>query len=281
MYTVMDTDPRRSFSRRSLTGVLAGRVIRRAGRRVWWMVWRSKVVGPVSSLIAGLILLGTEVSAAAVPPESGFAAVPEPEHQAALYDGPIIFDVIRKGKKIGEHVTRFEPADDGLLVVNDLDLKVKVLFITAFKLDYHSEAVWDESGLKLLETKVKQGRKRRVLEGLRDGDIFSWTTPKGESLSADNPETLYPTDHWHVGVVDQHQVLNTLTGAMDDVNIRPVQWESVPTGTGPRRALKYQYEGDLDNQVWYDEAGRWVGLQFKGKDGSTVRYVCRQCGKDG
>ena len=42
-------------------------------------------------------------------------------------------------------------------------------------------------------------------------------------------------------------------------------------------ATRYAYTGDLDNEVWYDDVGRWVKMRFKGRDGSTIDYVCRRC----
>ena len=42
-------------------------------------------------------------------------------------------------------------------------------------------------------------------------------------------------------------------------------------------ATRYAYSGDLKADVWYDDAGRWVKLRFRGRDGSVIEYVCRRC----
>ena len=53
--------------------------------------------------------------------------------------------------------------------------------------------------------------------------------------------------------------------------------ENVVTEIGRIPATRFAYSGDLQNEVWYDDAGRWVKMRFKGRDGSTIEYVCRRC----
>ena len=37
------------------------------------------------------------------------------------------------------------------------------------------------------------------------------------------------------------------------------------------------YQGHLHLDAWYDISGRWMGMRFKGRDGSTIEYRCRNC----
>ena len=46
-------------------------------------------------------------------------------------DGKVIFDVIRKNKVIGSHEIEFVKKDDTLLVKTNINIEVKVLFVTA------------------------------------------------------------------------------------------------------------------------------------------------------
>jgi len=46
-------------------------------------------------------------------------------------------------------------------------------------------------------------------------------------------------------------------------------------------AKKYAYSGDFVTQVWYDSHGRWVKMQFLGRDGSKIEYECIRCGLSG
>jgi hypothetical protein len=49
------------------------------------------------------------------------------------------------------------------------------------------------------------------------------------------------------------------------------------TTNGPIKATEFVYDGELKTNAWYDKQGRWVGLQFKARDGSTITYRCMNC----
>jgi hypothetical protein len=53
--------------------------------------------------------------------------------------------------------------------------------------------------------------------------------------------------------------------------------EIIPTENGLIKAKRYTYSGDLNNEVWYDNEGRWVKMRFKASDGSIIDYVCKLC----
>ena len=88
---------------------------------------------------------------------------------------------------------------------------------------------------------------------------------------------LFPTNHWNANVVNERVVLNTLTGELNRVEIISRGVETLKSRHGEIKGQRYSYTGDLDTEVWYDQKGRWVGMEFKGKDGSIITYVCQQC----
>ena len=88
---------------------------------------------------------------------------------------------------------------------------------------------------------------------------------------------LFPTNHWNSLVLGQNQVLNTITGLVNEVSIRDDGLEEVSTERGMINATKYSYTGQLETTVWYDQRGRWVKMEFSGKDGSTITYKCKKC----
>jgi len=74
-------------------------------------------------------------------------------------------------------------------------------------------------------------------------------------------------------------VLNSITGKTNNVTISELGWEEISIQDETRPALRHEYSGDLkDVTTWYDEKGRWVGLQFKSKDDSIISYECNVCG---
>ena len=72
-------------------------------------------------------------------------------------------------------------------------------------------------------------------------------------------------------------MLNTVTGELNRVEIISRGVETLKSKHGEIIGQRYSYTDDLDTEVWYDQKGRWVGMEFKGKDGSIITYVCQQC----
>ena len=97
-----------------------------------------------------------------------------------------------------------------------------------------------------------------------------WATPSGLSMEQtyyEIPAPILPTDHWNAAVLGNTRVLNTLTGIVNDVRINKLGRTEVATEVGQVSATHYAYTGDLQTEVWYDDAGSWVKMRFKGNDG--------------
>ena len=196
------------------------------------------------------------------------------------YGPEITFDIKRKGKNIGTHKVTFTQNDNQLFVEATTRIRLKFLFFTAFKFDYTSEEVWQNGKLMSLSSLTNEdGKKSNVLLEFGE-DIVSITNENG-NYSNNLMGPVFTTNHWNPNVLDEEKVLNTLTGKSNNIQINKMGLEMVPTGKGEREAMHHRYEGDLNNiSTWYDEKSRWVGLSFKGKDGSIISYECDQCGDE-
>ena len=53
--------------------------------------------------------------------------------------------------------------------------------------------------------------------------------------------------------------------------------EKIETERGKVNSIRYAYTGELETDIWYDDNGRWVGMQFMGRDGSLIKYICKKC----
>lgn len=192
----------------------------------------------------------------------------------SLYAGPIIFDVYRKGERVGWHHVRFARNGEDLIVRSTFHMQIDFFFFTAFRYIYKSESRWRSGRLKGLVVSVDDDGNHLFLKAERSGNSLT-VKNGGEAYSVDAP--LYPTNHWHVGVLRESRVFNTITGRVNRVTIQPIVREVVATERGEVMATRYAYTGELENEVWYDDAGRWVKMRFAGRDGSTIEYICRRC----
>lgn len=201
--------------------------------------------------------------------------VPEIDPQA-LYGGDVVFDVYRKGSKVGEHRATFSRNGDDLTVTTHFDLAVDVLFFTAYKFDYDSTEVWRKGQLQALAVNVDDNGKVSSVKAKMEDGLFKIDGPGGSFIAS---SWVFPTNHWHRGQANSKTILNTLTGRLAQVTIINRGIQRVETKQGSVEADHFEYTGELrDTHVWYDAQNRWVKMRFKGRDGSVIEYRCRQCG---
>jgi hypothetical protein len=229
-----------------------------------------KVSAAFCALLAGEALLVSSNPALA----SGKHEAPAPADPIALYGQEINFAVLRNGQEAGRHSVRFDRNGPVLTVDSAFHLQIDLLFVTIFRYRYQAQEEWRDGQLDRLTVQVDDDGRPFALKAERKGTKLT-VRNGGDNYSVDAP--LYPTNHWNARVLGENRVLNTLTGRVNRVIIRPVGREAIPTERGPVMTTRYAYSGELENQVWYDDAGRWVKMRFAGRDGSVIDYVCRLC----
>ena len=185
------------------------------------------------------------------------------------------YDILREGVPVGSHVIEVEYHDALTRVVSRSLIEIGFLGFTFYRFQYESIEKWDDQGLQQLSVRVDDDGQRLEIDGRRNGDRFSWSTNNADSKSHEMP--VFPTNHWNPSVLKQEKVLNTLTGSMNRVYIRPHEEEFLVFGRVTGEIEQFRYDGELRLDAWYDSSGRWMGMRFKGKDGSTIEYICRSC----
>jgi len=192
------------------------------------------------------------------------------------YGERIEFDVLRNGKPVGEHVTTFAVDERGLAVTSRMRMDLRLLFVPVYDFDYHSESRWCNGRLQALDVRVSDNGEPSSLAAEAAADALRIVGAAGTLEVA--PDVL-TTDHWNPRVLESDRVINTLTGRINEVQLRECATPSAVAALAPALADArcYDYTGDLTARVWYDSAGRWVGLHFKGRDGSDILYACRNC----
>jgi hypothetical protein len=102
----------------------------------------------------------------------------------------------------------------------------------------------------------------------RDGDALVVESSQAGRYRA--PPGALPATHWNRRMLDG-PFINTQNGEV----LRP---SVAGAGTGPlpgaaqRQAERYVLSGPIDLETWYDATPQWVGLRFRGRDGSTIQY---------
>lgn len=188
------------------------------------------------------------------------------------------FDILRDGAPVGHHDLRVSHSENETRVLASSWIEVTFLGFTVYRMRYNAEEVWDLEGIRSMAVSVDDDGKSYRIDGQRRGGRFHWKTSEGDENAL--PLPVFPTNHWNPAVVDAPVVLNTLTGESNQVEVSADSSAAVSPLPNKSRdaATAYQYSGDLNLTSWYDPQGRWIGMRFKGRDGSDIEYVCRNCG---
>jgi len=201
-----------------------------------------------------------------------------PEWALTSYGEDMLFTVKRNGKPIGTHAVKFSRDGDAFVVDTKTKLKVKFLFFTAYKFEYTAQEIWRDGKVQQVFADTNNNGEDFIYEMTFDADKVTIADGSADAVFDLDPNT-YPSNHWHPKVLSAQVIINTLSGVPNQVEITPTDWELVSTAQDERRAQRYEYSGELENvSSWYDEKGRWVALEFKGEDGSTISYECVRCG---
>ena len=211
--------------------------------------------------IAAIVLTSANAGAKDIDPLTLYG----PEHR---------FTVVRNDSPVGEHTVTFTRRGEDVEVRARFDIQIRFLVFTAYRYEYESTTVWRDGRLLSLSAYTNDDGEESRVRAVLEEDRIRIDGPRG-TIFAD--PGIIPTDHWNAAVLPADRVLNTITGGVNRVKILDQGAEAVNTANGPVPARRYQYTGELENEVWYDADGRWVRMRFKGRDGSTIDYVCETC----
>ena len=193
-----------------------------------------------------------------------------------LYPQNIEFNVRRNGSNVGRHlVSFFKLSNNQIRVIAELNLKIKIFGISLYDYYYRSEADWYENRLVKLRVDQDEDGKRIQINVSKQHKFLRIEGPNGIFSSSLD---IFPTNHWNAAVLNTKQVINTISGKIANVTITKVIVESIRAEGKQVNASKFTYSGDFKTHTWYDTAGRWVKMEFTGKDGSLIEYECIKCG---
>ncbi|HYD98522.1 MAG TPA: DUF6134 family protein [Alphaproteobacteria bacterium] len=198
-------------------------------------------------------------AAAALLPLPGFAQAP------ARY----AFAVVRGGDPMGTHTIDIAQAGDRTEVAIAIDLAVKFGPLTVFRYTHRNREVWQGGRLLALETTTDDDGTPHKVSAQATQQGLQVSGSGGSYLA---PADTLPSSYWRPETVTRTVLLNTQEGVLSKVAFAPVAQESVPVAGRPVPAARHRMSGDIEGDLWYDAAGRWVALQFSAR-GSDVVYT--------
>jgi hypothetical protein len=185
---------------------------------------------------------------------------------------PIEFTVYRNGEPIGFHRVSFEPVAEGLAVDIEIALDVKFGFITIYSYRHENRELWRDGRLVRFDSRTEDNGSVLSVAAAAEG---SWLFVKGPKALEGPVPFAQPTSYWsREATVAAERLVDTQSGRLVEIDVVPMGDDSVATGTETIEAQRYHMTGDLEVDIWYDEAGRWVKPAFT-LGGADFEYVLR------
>lgn len=182
------------------------------------------------------------------------------------------FRALWEGSPVGEHRVAFRIDGDRLTVDTHVDITVKVLFFTAFRLKHDAREIWRSGRLESVRSTTERDGSRFNVSGDAGESGFRIVDERrGPFLAA--AHFLTTNSLWDSRIVRESRLIDVQYGGEVGLIARPLGHEQVDTPQGVVRASRYQmitphYAGS----VFYDGDQRWVKALIE-LQGETVEYA--------
>jgi hypothetical protein len=184
----------------------------------------------------------------------------------------LVFDLMRKGKKVGSHSIRFVQSKDLLTVDIAISIKGKIVFFP-FTYTHINQEVWRGSMLQSLDSKTLINDKEHNLSVRIKGTGYDIDYDGNASRVEGDIKT---TSYWYPSTAAQARLLNSQTGKVIPVTASaPIQiLAPAQLGAGiVARETRMTDTKKFNANVAYDAQSCLVGLNFKPPfDGTLVVY---------
>lgn len=191
-------------------------------------------------------------------------------------DGGRHFLILRQGQVVGHHRIAFSrPApsaagptrQEDFVVRSDVEIRAGLLGTTTYLFTHHAEETWRDGWLHaLISDTDDEGRRYRVRAERRQG-IFAGAV-NGAAFTVSG--YIVPSSLWHHDTIASEALLDTTDGRVKIVRARLLGEEEVSVAGRSVAARHYALEGQIQRQLWYDDACRLVRAAYLARDGTWL-----------
>ena len=180
-----------------------------------------------------------------------------------------IFDVIRKNKVIGSVETTFVKKNEELIVNTIVDIKVKVLFIPAYKFYQNSTEVWKNGEFIKFEGYTDFEDEREYF--VKGEDKIDNFIVKGMDGSLSLDKDIIPLNYWNKQILNEKQVFDTQKGIMREIKVEQIEDEIININEKDIITSKYILNASTNPKdkgpfpeytIWYAKNGELLKFRF-------------------
>jgi Family of unknown function (DUF6134) len=205
-------------------------------------------------VIAAVLLPGNAALACAQPPERA-----EYEIHHETYG------------EVGRHVITFSCDGADLVVETAIEGEVEVLMVPLFKRDGTYREVWRGDRLIAFDSHVVDNGEVYEVRARAEGDR---TVINGRRGRIEAPPTIVSNHPWNHEVIERTLLFDTQRGRLQEVDVTPAGTETITVAARKIEAQKYRITGDLERELWYDDAGNWLQSRLE-HDGAKITLTRR------
>jgi hypothetical protein len=182
--------------------------------------------------------------------------------------GSLNYIVERNGKAIGTHSFDFSGSGDQMLVDVNSNMVVKIGFIPVYKFIHNGREIWSGGLLTSYESSTNDNGTNKFLK------FNNNIAESNLGVNEFQGKQVMPASLWNIESISANKLMNTLDGKIMNIDVKDIGTEEVLTTSGNIiNAEHYSVTGDLERDLWFDEANRLVHVLFKGQDGSNIEYI--------
>ena len=174
------------------------------------------------------------------------------------------FQVLRDGDPIGSHRVSFRRVGGETHVHIALNLEVGLGFITLFRYEHENREVWRDGRLQSLDARTHDDGEDTWVKARASEAGLEIEGSAGSYLA---PADTVPTSYWNKAMVGRTRLLDTQSGRLIDVDVKPAGPERIVVGGRAIDAQRYEISGELRASLWYDTDDTWAGLAFTARGG--------------
>jgi hypothetical protein len=180
------------------------------------------------------------------------------------------FAIMRNGEQIGTHAIEISRTGPETNVRITTELAVKVLFITAYRLQHSATERWMNGQLVAFNSTTDNNGTRHKVSATR-GTSGLEVEADGKTNRVD--QNVFPASLWNSELVRRKMALDPQDGQVDPIAVTDNGTEDLSLGARTLKARHYEINGRYSQDIWYDEHGRFVQVKLIGSDGSVISYT--------
>ena len=204
-------------------------------------------------------------------------AFPIPENKKVSYD------VWRKDKVIGTHEILFSKKNGSLSVETNINIEVKILFVTAYTFSHQSEEIWKDGNLiKIKGHSDFEDEREYFIEGeVKDGFLFA----SGMDGLLKLDKNLIPSNFWNIDVMNQDEIFDTQKGIVRKLDVKEVGKEIITINNIEIECTKFilnatRHPKDKDlfpeYTLWYSKDQELMKFKFISTKNKKIIEVIRR-----